>query len=83
MFNKEEMEKSFPSLHGKGKEIREDTVKVFKDPKILEMWKKKYPSYMHDMVYNNFLAPLMANDITPEEQKKIVSRLDLFCASIS
>jgi hypothetical protein len=69
-------------LHGKGEQIREEAALLFKQSNILNKWKEKYPPYMHDMVYNNFIAPLLADDITEEEKKKIVRKLDMFCASI-
>ena len=82
MLNKQEVKSMFPDVMGNGKEIREDVANLFKDNSILDKWKDKFPSYLHDMVYNNFIAPMLADDITVEEQKKLAHRLDLFCASI-
>jgi hypothetical protein len=79
---KEQMERAFPSLHGRGEEIRSECSLLFKDSSILTKWKEKFPPYMHDMVYNNYIAPLLVDGISEVEQKKIVRKLDMFCASI-
>jgi hypothetical protein len=81
-FDKKEIENIFPSIQGKGEEIRNLISEIGRNPKALEILKKDFPDYVEPMVYNNFIAPLTASDITTEESKKIVKRLNLFCASI-
>tara|TARA_R110000823_G_scaffold215973_2_gene345554 strand:+ start:816 stop:1106 length:291 start_codon:yes stop_codon:yes gene_type:complete len=95
MLSKTEINKVFPNLQGRGLEIKKDVSNIFcyffingdvSDKSyhlpLMKRWEEDYPEYMCDMVYNNFVAPLLANDITEEEQRKIIGRLDLFCASI-
>jgi len=89
MLSKTEISKVFPNLHGCGLEIKRDVANIFNgavslplDSSVIQKWDENYPDYMRDMVYNNFVAPLLASGITEEEKRKIISRLDLFCASI-
>ena len=79
-FSREQVNNLFPNLHGRGKELREIcTTPTQFDRKMDEA---KFPEYVKEMVFNNFIAPLTVDGITEEETKKVVSRLDLFCASI-
>jgi len=87
MLSRTEISKVFPNLRGRGLEIKRDVANIFNgavslDSSVIQKWDENYPEYMRDMVYNNFVAPLLASDITEEEKRKIISRLDLFCASI-
>ena len=88
MLSKTEINKVFPNLQGRGL-IKRDVANIFNgavslplDSSVIQKWDENYPDYMRDMVYNNFVAPLLASGITEEEKRKIISRLDLFCASI-
>ena len=72
-------------FNGKGQQMRDHVTSVFKDTKQIETFKAQYGAPMWDIIFDNFVYPMMrAVEIKDVVKAKSYStKLDLFCAAFA
>ena len=78
----------FPNIHGRGEELQQlirDILDPSKPHITVDALREGWPPYVHDMVFNNFIAPALGGPdvkVSTEEVKAVFNAKDLFLASI-